>query len=104
MPNTGKFHLYEVAPADSVPDNTTYPPVGVVRAECLSCFNLFTVSEEPGLTNIPGGGAAVVCSKCGSRQAISGARFAEFMERFPTGSDAAARLIAMANSKAGVSE
>lgn len=104
MPNTGKFHLYEVSPAESVPDHITYPPVGVVRAECLSCFNLFTVCGEPGLTNIPGGGAAIVCSKCGSRQAISGARFAEFMERFPTGSDAAARLIAMANSKASTSE
>lgn len=100
MPNTGKFHLYEVGPAESAPDNAVYPPVGLVRAECLSCFSVFTVSEEPGLTNIPGGGAAVVCSRCGCRQAISGARFAEFMERFPTGSDAAARLAALADSKA----
>jgi len=104
MPNTGKFYLYEVAPKDALDEQSRYPAIGVVRTECLSCHDVFSASDEPGLTNIPGGGAALTCKKCGSRQAISGARFADFMERFPTGSDAAARLTALAGDKPSPTE
>lgn len=33
----------------------------------------------------PTKGAAIMCPECGARQAISGARFAEYMARFPSG-------------------
>lgn len=99
MPNTGKFYLYEVGSKDPPDEHSSYPTIGVVRAECLSCHDVFSARDQPALTNIPGGGAALTCGKCGTRQAISAARFADFMERFPTGSDAAARLTALADDK-----
>jgi hypothetical protein len=85
MPNTGLFYLYEVVrnPCQSI--NGTHSCIESVRAECLACRHVFLATQEPALLNIFGGGAALTCPRCSNRQAISDARFADFVVRFPSG-------------------
>lgn len=85
MPNTGLFYLYEVVGNPSQATQTSCSAIESVRAECLACHHVFWATEAPALINISGGGAALICPKGDSRQAISGARFADFVARFPVG-------------------
>jgi hypothetical protein len=81
MPNTGLFYLLEVNFAPCSRETK----VSLVRADCNSCHHMFTGREEPELHPIGASGAVLTCPRCGSRQAISGARFLEFLVRFPCG-------------------
>lgn len=87
MPDTGLFFLFEVcgSPPSATATAAAYTTIDLVRAQCISCLGTFKASEPPDLQNLPGGGAVIVCPECGARQAIAGARFAEFVERFPAG-------------------
>lgn len=85
MPNTGLFYLFEVEGNPSQATQATCGSIGRVVAQCLACQNIMRASKPPELLNIVGGGAVLQCPACPNRQAISGARFAEFMQRFPTG-------------------
>lgn len=85
MPDTGVFYLFEVCCSPTKPARDAFPEIEFVRAQCNPCRNIFKATEPPGLDAIDGGGAAITCPKCGARQAISGARFAEYMQRFPSG-------------------
>ncbi len=85
MPNTGLFYLYEVTGTPSDATETSCGSIKAVRAECLACRHVFLAEEPPALLNISGGGAALQCPACPNRQAVSGARFADFVERFPQG-------------------
>lgn len=85
MPDTGLFYLFEVCCSPTKLPGNAFPEVEFVRAQCHPCRNIFKATELPSLKAIDGGGAAITCPKCGARQAISGARFAEYMERFPSG-------------------
>ena len=81
MPNTGRFYLFEVNVQPGRPDSGEEPKVLSVQAECLSCHHVTSAAAPPSLVNIPGGGAVLECPACGSRQAISAARFVEFSQR-----------------------
>ena len=85
MPNTGLFYLYEVVRTPGQKTAGTHPFINSVRAECLACRHVFLTAQPPCLLNIFGGGAALTCPRCSNRQAISDARFADFVARFPTG-------------------
>lgn len=85
MPNTGLFYLYEVVRNPGQKTYAAHPSIESVRAECLACRHVFVATQPPGLLNIFGGGAALTCPRCPNRQAISDARFADFIVRFPTG-------------------
>lgn len=83
MPDTGLFFLFEVC--GSPANEPAFTTIDLVRAQCITCLGTFKASEPPHLRNLPGGGAVIVCPECGARQAIAGARFAEFVKRFPSG-------------------
>lgn len=85
MPDTGMFYMFEVCCSPTKLAGDAFPEVEFVRALCNGCRNLFKATEPPSLDPIDGGGAAITCPECGARQAISGARFAEYMARFPSG-------------------
>lgn len=91
MPDTGLFYLYEVLCAAKPSADDSCGPLQFVRAQCIGCCAILEATSAPSLLNIPGGGAVITCMECGSRQAISGARFAEFVRRFPMGNEAAHR-------------
>jgi hypothetical protein len=85
MPNTGRFYLLEVT---GKPEPGTDPPVCMidyVRAECLGCHRVFCARCAPALVTIPRGGVVLQCPHCTNRQAISSARFEDFMDRFAKG-------------------
>lgn len=84
MTDTGLFYLLDVVGLPAGCTQTTVNAILSVRAECLSCHHTMELAA-PRLVNIPGGGAVLDCPVCRSRQAISGARFAAFIERFPNG-------------------
>lgn len=81
MPNTGLFYLFEVNVQPSRPGSDEEPMALNVQAECLSCHRVTNATAPPSLVNIPDGGAVLECPACGSRQAISAARFMEFSQR-----------------------
>ncbi len=85
MPDTGLFFLFEVCGSPTPANDSGYTTIDLVRAQCITCLGTFKASEPPDLHNLPGGGAVIRCPECGARQAIAGARFAEFVERFPAG-------------------
>jgi hypothetical protein len=84
MPNTGLFYLFEVEGNPSQASQSTCGSLSRVAAQCLACNNIMRATKPPELLNIAGGGAVLQCPACPNRQAISGARFADFMQRFPT--------------------
>lgn len=101
MPNTGLFYLLAVTGNPREATQTTCDAITTVRAECLSCHDLLCISEPPWLVNISGGAAAIQCPKCGIRQAISAARFADFIERFPAGAELEAEVGAPSAAASG---
>lgn len=88
MPDTGVFYLFEIQSDFSAAVHPDTVHMHCVYAKCLYCSHLFRASEGPSLIRLPRGGAVLECPKYAVRQAIAGRRFAEFMERFPTGSSA----------------
>jgi hypothetical protein len=84
VPDTGLFYLLDVVGIPAGSTQTTVNAILSVRAECLTCHHEMAVAA-PWLVNITGGGAVLDCPVCRTRQAISGARFAAFLERFPAG-------------------
>lgn len=88
MPNTGLFYLFEVACDPGQTAATSCGTIGEVQAQCLSCRHVFKASAPPALLNIYGGGAVLRCPRCAIHQAISGARFNDFANRFPAGNAA----------------
>lgn len=85
MPDTGLFHLFEVSRIPGAATQTTINVILCVRAECLSCHQTLRATAPPALLNISGGGAVLECPVCFSRQPISGARFVDFLDRYPHG-------------------
>lgn len=85
MPDTGMFYLHTVR--FSVDGDSPSPrrAIEFVRAQCNECRGIFRASTPPLLENINGGGVVLVCPSCSARQAISIARFEEFVARFPMG-------------------
>lgn len=81
MPDTGMFYLLEVKLQPCLGG----VEVDLVRAQCNACQRMFTARSRPELHNIGESGAVLACPKCGNRQAVSGARFLEFLTRFPHG-------------------
>lgn len=85
MPDTGLFYMFEVCCSPTKTAQHAYPEIEFIRVQCSTCRHIFRATEPPSLEAFDGGGAAITCPQCGKRQAISGARFAEYMERFPSG-------------------
>lgn len=82
--DTGLFYLLAVVGVPAGSTQTTVNAILSVRAQCLTCHHTMEAAA-PRLMNIPGGGAVLDCPVCHARQAISGPRFAAFLERFPDG-------------------
>jgi len=83
MPNTGQFYLMEVnGQANEVGQLLE---VTRVQCRCLPCGWLFDALPGCGLIAIAGG-AVLACPHCENRQAVSLARFSEFIERVGSGS------------------
>ncbi|MCY1443698.1 hypothetical protein D9M71_601240 [compost metagenome] len=79
MPNTGAFHLHEVSgPTSGSPGQFT--SISMVRATCTKYSHTFHATAPPELVAIAGG-TILCCSACGTRQAISNARFDLFSIR-----------------------
>lgn len=74
MANTGLFFVYEVVLFSAEEGRPSPSQIQRIRADCLQCHHAFTASNQPALTNIPGGGANLHCEQCGSRQSIARAR------------------------------
>ncbi len=78
MPNTGQFYLLRV---DGQGDESErLLEVTVVECRCLPCGCTFIATPGQGLITIPGG-AVLACPYCENRQAVSLARFSEFIAR-----------------------
>lgn len=78
MPNTGQFYLLRV---DGQADEAErLLEVTAVECSCLPCGWTFTASPGQGLITVPGG-AVLACPHCENRQAVSLARFSEFITR-----------------------
>ncbi|WP_448129974.1 hypothetical protein [Stenotrophomonas rhizophila] len=78
MPNTGQFYLLRV---DGQADEAErLLEVTAVECSCLPCGWTFTASPGQGLITVPGG-AVLACPHCDNRQAVSLARFSEFIAR-----------------------
>lgn len=83
MPNSGQFYLLHV---DGQADEAgRLPEVTAVECSCLPCGWTFTASPGHGLIAVPGG-AVLACPHCENRQAVSLARFSEFIARVGSGS------------------
>lgn len=85
MPDTGMFYLYEVAFHPDTGPQSAPQSIEFIRAECNGCRRMFQARSAPLLENVAGGGAVLSCPSCGERQAISIARFVDFVARFPHG-------------------
>ncbi|MET4680466.1 hypothetical protein [Stenotrophomonas rhizophila] len=82
MPNTGQFYLLRV---DGQADEAErLLEVTAVECSCLPCGWTFTASSGQGLITVAGG-AVLVCPRCDNRQAVSLARFSEFIARVGSG-------------------
>ncbi|MDX3935661.1 hypothetical protein [Stenotrophomonas sp.] len=78
MPNTGQFYLLRI---DGQADEAErLLEVTAVECNCLPCGWTFTAVPGQGLISVPGG-AVLACPHCGNRQAVSLARFSEFIAR-----------------------
>ena len=79
MPHTGLFLLHSVSgDIDASSKRLTHPRT--VKALCLSCRYSVDATEPPDLEVIKDG-IILYCRNCGTRQAISHERFAEFWDR-----------------------
>ncbi|MCF7751695.1 hypothetical protein KQ945_13135 [Bacillus subtilis subsp. subtilis] len=85
MPNTGLFYLLEVTGDASPHDPHVLQRLSFVRAQCLHCHAILSLSGAPGLVNVAHGAAVLTCERCSNRQAISGARFTDFARRVQRG-------------------
>lgn len=85
MPNTGLFYLLDVVGDASEGDPHLLHRLNFVRAQCLHCHAILSLSGAPGLVNVAHGAAVLTCERCSNRQAISGARFADFTRRAQRG-------------------
>lgn len=85
MPDTGMFYLYEVCCHPTRAAGQSYAEIDFIRAECNACRTIFKATAPPILVALECGGAVLSCPTCEARQAIAGARFAEYMIRFPSG-------------------
>lgn len=85
MPNTGLFYLLDVIGDASQEDPQALNRLDFVRAQCLHCHAILSLSGAPGLVNVAHGAAVLTCDRCNNRQAISGARFADFVRRVQHG-------------------
>lgn len=82
MPNTGQFYLLRV---DSQADEAErLLEVTAVECSCLPCGWTFTAVPGHGLITVAGG-AVLACPRCENRQAVSLARFSEFIARVGSG-------------------
>lgn len=78
MPNTGQFYLLRV---DGQADEAErLLEMTAVECSCLPCGWIFTASPGQELTSVAGG-AVLVCPHCENRQAVSLARFSDFIAR-----------------------
>lgn len=82
MPNTGIFTLKAVDAEQS--EEGRVMRLTRVAAECSSCGRASDLSPGAGLTDLNGAGV-LACPHCSTHQAISRARFEEFLRRFPSG-------------------
>lgn len=79
MPHTGLFLLHSVdGDMDASTKRLTKPHS--VKAICLTCRHQVVANAPPDFEVIDGG-VILYCRECGTRQAISDARFADFWER-----------------------
>ena len=78
MADTGLFLLSDVFGQKD--DSGHLLQVTQVVCRCLECSCQFTGRPDEGLMDIPGG-AVLMCPKCSNRQAISMARFADFLQK-----------------------
>lgn len=85
MPDTGMFYLYEVGCRPFVDSPKQVTSIDFVRASCNRCRRVFYACDPPHIKNIAEGGAVLRCPACGNHQAISIARFEEFVARFSNG-------------------
>lgn len=85
MPNTGLFYLLEVVGPPGARDPHVLRRLDFVRAQCLHCNAVLSLSGAPGLVNVAHGAAVLTCTQCNNRQAISGVRFADFARRVQRG-------------------
>lgn len=88
MPNTGIFTLKAVDAEQS--EEGRVVRLTRVEAECSSCGRASDLSAGAGLTDLNGAGV-LACPYCSTHQAISRARFEEFLRRFPSGLHQTAR-------------
>lgn len=82
VPNTGIFTLRAVHAEQS--EEGRILRLTRVEAECSSCGRASDLSPGAGLTDLNGAGV-LACPHCSTHQAISRARFEEFLRRFPSG-------------------
>lgn len=80
MADTGMFLLRDVSGQED--GGGKLLQVTKVVCRCLACSCQFTARPNEGLIEIVGG-AVLVCPRCPQRQAISLARFADFLEKSP---------------------
>lgn len=78
MADTGLFLLSDVLGQED--DSGRLLQVTQVVCRCLQCSFRFTGRPNEGLLDLPGG-AILSCPKCPNRQAISLARFADFLQK-----------------------
>ncbi len=78
MPNTGQFYLQRVDGQANEAERLL--EVTTVECSCLPCGRTFTAVPGQGLITVPGG-AVLACPHCENRQAVSLARFSEFIAR-----------------------
>jgi len=86
MSNTGLFYLHEVAGSREEDEFTS---IKSIRATCLKCHRSLHAKAPPELEVI-NGGAILYCPGCGTRQAISHARFDIFLKVAANSSDTTA--------------
>jgi len=83
MPNTGQFYLMEV---DGQADKIGHLlEVTRVQCRCLPCGWTFVAVPAEGLLALAGG-AVLYCPHCENHQAVSLAKFSEFIDRVGRGS------------------
>jgi hypothetical protein len=74
MTSTGLFYLQDVSGSSN---DSQFSCITSVQATCLNCRRALDASAPPKLEVIKGG-AILYCPGCGTRQAISNARFDVF--------------------------
>jgi len=87
MPTTGRFYLLDVTGQDDGAGRLL--ELTCVQCRCLACDWSFTATSARGLIPIAGG-TVLACPHCDNRQAVSLARFSEFIARVGSSSQTAA--------------